>query len=325
MSSIIPSGRSPGQGRSPFDVIRHVDEDPERGEFEWWSAREAMPYLGYKNWQNMGNVVTKAKAACRNSGHQVSENFIDVSKVFGQRGPRQQDVQMSRFGMYLLAMCGDPEKPEIAAAQRYFAIQTRRAEQLLAPPQELPPLPPPTVSALRPWAERFRQTFMPHARYLHERHPGCFSVVSAAVTEILFIEDEIVRHLMTTRGFDRPDISIGLRYAADRRAAGLPEVTRTASLYLPDQDISGEVKVHDGTEWSRYSTWFRACYLSAYLGYYLDHKPELRPYPRLTRFSAADNACRALSGQPAALPPTLRAALAAAGGFAPAPSALPPN
>ena len=139
-----PDRRHPA--RSPFDVIRHVDEDPERGEIEWWSAREAMPYLGYKNWQNMENVIAKAKAACRNSGHQVNEHFIDVSKTPAQGGPRQRDVQMTRFGMYLLAMNGDPDKPEIAAAQRYFAIQTFRAERLLPAPQEQSVLPAPPVA-----------------------------------------------------------------------------------------------------------------------------------------------------------------------------------
>lgn len=60
MSSNQPPDRRHST-RSPFDVIRHVDEDTERGEFEWWSAREAMPYLGYKNWQNMENVIAMQK------------------------------------------------------------------------------------------------------------------------------------------------------------------------------------------------------------------------------------------------------------------------
>jgi hypothetical protein len=322
MADIIPSGPSFRQNRSPFDIIRHVDEDPERGEFEWWSAREAMPYLGYQRWENVENVIRKAKAACRNTGQPVENNFRDVTKVSGMRGPSGQDVQMSRFGMYLLAMNGDPDKPEIAAAQRYFAVQTYRAEQLLPAPEPQPAAPP-AVQSQRPWADRFRRTFMPHVSDIHQRHPGRFSVVSAAVTEILIIEDEVVRHLMTTRGFDRPDISIGMRYAQARRSAGLSEASRSAELYLPDQDIHVEVKVYDGAEWPQFSTWFRNDYLSSHLGYYLDHKPELKPYPRLVRFSAADNACQSLSGRQAVLPAGLRAALTVAGGFVPARPALP--
>jgi hypothetical protein len=314
MSEVSP--RSP---HSPFDAIRHTDTDPERGEFEWWSAREAMEPLGYLTWEGMENVIRKAKAACRNSGHGVAENFRDVTKVSGQRGPRQADTQMTRFGMYLLAMNGDPDKPEIAAAQRYFAVQTYRAEQLLPPPQA-----PPAVQPPRPWADRFRLTFMPHFRDLHQRHPGCFSVVSAAVSQIVFIEDELVRHLMTTRGFDRPDISIGRRYSDHRRGERLAEPTRSASLYLPDQNITVEVRVYEGSEWSFFTTWFHDTYLTEHLGYYLDRKRELKPYSQLTRFSAADNACQSLSGQPAVLPPRVRAALTAAGGFAPARQLPPP-
>ncbi|HEY7313833.1 MAG TPA: BRO family protein [Gemmataceae bacterium] len=206
MSSIIPSGRSPGQGRSPFDEIRHVDED-EHGEFEWWSAREAMPYLGYKNWQNMENVIAKAKAACRNSGHQVRDNFRDTSKVSAQRGPWQQDVQMSRFGMYLLAMNGDPDKPEIAAAQRYFTIQTFRAEMQLPQPREEAPLLP------RHWSERLDRTIVAHRRYIIQNHPaGCWSIYTATVTETLILEDEFLRHCLPLKRSDLPDGSIGKRW-----------------------------------------------------------------------------------------------------------------
>jgi hypothetical protein len=273
-------------------------------------------------------VVRKARTACRNAGHDPGNHFVDVNRMvsLGSGASRNTtDVQMTRFGMYLLAMNGDPEKAEIAAAQRYFAIQTYRAEQ------QLPPTPPPAppaqpVQGPRPWAERFRRTFMPHVRNLHQKHPGCFSVVSAAVTEIMYIEDQVVRHLMTTRGFDRPDISIGGRWSKFRREdLVLPDTIRSAVLWLPDQRIEVEVKVYEGKEWPSFQTWFRDCYLTEHLAYYLNHKPELRSYPQLTRYSAADNASRDLGGHPAAMPAPVRAALAAAGGFAPAQPQLPPG
>lgn len=324
--SIGPIGPRRDSGRSPFDAIRQVHENPDGTIIEQWSAREAMPHLGYATWHNMQNVLKRARSACRNSGHSVPEHFTDISKMRPQGGPRQRDTIMTRFGMYLLAMNGDPDKPEIAAAQRYFAMRTYQAEQMAASPT--PPEPPPPAAPLalphRPWAERFRLTFMPHARDIHQRNPGCFSVVSAAVAEIMFIEEELIRHMMTTRGFDRPDISIGKRYAVYRRGRSLPEPTRSAKLCLLEQGIDVDVRVYEGAEWPIFTAWFRGPYLSEHLGYYLNHKDELRPYPQLSRHSVADNACLLLSGQPAVLPPGMRAALNAAGGFAPAPP-LPPQ
>src|SRR4051812_19000612 len=110
-------------GRSPFDDIMNVEEDGT----EWWSARQMMSLLGYSNWANLQNVIGKARSACRNAGHQPSDHFADISTSvkFGKAGKPALDVQMSRFGCYLLAMNGDPAKPEIAAAQRYFAVMTR--------------------------------------------------------------------------------------------------------------------------------------------------------------------------------------------------------
>ena len=310
------------------DAIRRVDENPDGSTFEYWSAREALELLGYLHWQGLENVIRKARAACRNSGHDPGDHFRDTPKMvpLGSGASRAiTDVQMTRFGMYLLAMNGDPDKPEIAAAQRYFAIQTYRAEQQLPPsqPGPIPPTATPPILVNRPWYERFRGTFMPHVCDLHQRHPGCFSVVSAAVSEILHIEDELVRHLMTTRGFDRPDISIGMRYSVRRRTIRLAEPTRSAALYLPEQRITVEVRVYEGAEWPIFHTWFRDTYLSEHLGYYINHKSELQPYPALSRASVADNACRSLSGRPAVLAPKVRAALTAANGFAPARPALP--
>lgn len=313
-------------GRSPFDSIRHVDENADGTEFEWWSARELMDRLGYDEWRNFQAAIERARTTCRNLGRSSDDNFRVVSTNNpGQnnRGRSGTDVQLTRFGCYLVAMNGDPAKFEIAQAQAYFAVQTYRAEQLLPPPVA-PPVRTASVPVLRPWYERFNRTFMPHICDLHLKHEGCFSVVSATVNEMMHVEDQIVRHLMTTRGFDRPDVSIGKRWAVYRREdLVLPEVIRSALLRLPDQGIDAEVKVYEGKEWPEFQKWFRNCYLTEHLAYYLNHKKEFRPYPELTRYSTADNASRNLGGRPAALPTATRAALTAAGGFSPALPQLP--
>lgn len=99
---------------------------------EYWSARELAPLLGYKNWERVPELIERAKAACGNAGQTVEDHFRGSSKriVAGKGAQREVDDHvLSRFGCYLFAMNGDPRKPEIAAAQAYFAVQTRRAEQ----------------------------------------------------------------------------------------------------------------------------------------------------------------------------------------------------
>src|SRR5437899_2816208 len=108
MALPVPGGRFPS--RSPFDAIRHIAEDSEGKEHEYWSAREAMDVLGYTRWENMQNVIRKAVAACRNTGSNTADHFRDVTKMvdLGSGGRRPViDCQMTRFGMYLLAMNGD--------------------------------------------------------------------------------------------------------------------------------------------------------------------------------------------------------------------------
>src|SRR5207248_5836002 len=130
---------------------------------EWWSAREMVDPLGYSRWENVDSVIRRAKAACRNSGHQPSDHFRDITKMVDIGSGTMRgiaDVQMTRFGCYLLAMNGDPNKPEIAVAQRYFALMTRAAEKAITVPAAI-------VHAPRPWSERFRQTVEPHIRYMY--------------------------------------------------------------------------------------------------------------------------------------------------------------
>jgi len=109
---------------SPFDAIRMTD--PVDGDL--WSARDLMPLLGYDEWRNFAGVIDRAQAACANAGVRVTGNFVAANKVSGARGPAQLDFILSRYACYLVAMNGDPRKPEIAAAQTYFAIKTREAE-----------------------------------------------------------------------------------------------------------------------------------------------------------------------------------------------------
>jgi DNA-damage-inducible protein D len=100
---------------------------------EYWLARELQELLEYTQWRNFENVIAKAKIACEKSDNAISDHFADVSKKvqLGSGAIKEiPDFMLTRYACYLIAQNGDPKKEQIAFAQSYFAIQTRKQELL---------------------------------------------------------------------------------------------------------------------------------------------------------------------------------------------------
>jgi len=98
---------------------------------EFWLARDLQQLLGYTKWDNFLAVVSKAKTACEVTGHVVNDHFADVGKTIQMpKGAQKEvpDIMLTRYACYLIAQNGDPRKEEIAFAQNYFAVQTRKFE-----------------------------------------------------------------------------------------------------------------------------------------------------------------------------------------------------
>jgi len=114
--------------KSSFDGISHVVEGEN---VEYWLARDLMPFLGYSRWENFVEAIHRAETACSSQKVDVSDHFRDVTKMIDlPKGAKREiaDVMLSRYACYLIAMNGDPRKEEIAFAQGYFAVQTRKLE-----------------------------------------------------------------------------------------------------------------------------------------------------------------------------------------------------
>ena len=105
----------------------------EQDGIEYWLARELQELLGYADWRNFLNAINKAKESCENTGEAISDHFVDITKMvkIGSGAERKQDdIMLTRYACYLIAQNGDPKKDQIAFAQSYFAIQTRKQEIL---------------------------------------------------------------------------------------------------------------------------------------------------------------------------------------------------
>lgn len=116
------------QIKKQFDLMIHSDKT---ANVEFWYARELMALLGYERWENFDKAVARAMESCETSGIKVGDHFREVTKMIetGKGAHRAvKDYMLTRYACYLIAQNGDPKKEEIAFAQSYFAVQTRKQE-----------------------------------------------------------------------------------------------------------------------------------------------------------------------------------------------------
>ena len=114
-------------GNKSFEDLKKANEFGA----EYWSAREIQPFLGYTQWRRFEDAIKRALTSCKQSGNEPSHHFAGAGKpIEGGKGSVQlvNDYHLSRFACYLISQNGDPRKPEIANAQKYFAVQARRQE-----------------------------------------------------------------------------------------------------------------------------------------------------------------------------------------------------
>lgn len=160
----------PPEGPSPFDRLRDPDNR--------WSTRKLQILMGYSRWENLTPALRRAMASARNEGLDVDDVFLRSQENPSNQGGRpREDFRLTRHAAYLLAMNGDPNKPEVAAAQTYFARKTREAETggtLSVMPSH--------SQALRGWATELEAREAAEAR-VKELEPAAHSWQTLAAAE----------------------------------------------------------------------------------------------------------------------------------------------
>lgn len=120
------------QYKSSFDAIAsYIEGEGGKEQVEIWFARDLMAQLGYSKWENFQTPIGKAIESCNNQGVDVNDHFRLISRSIslGKGATRDvEDYMLTRYACYLIAQNGDPRKEQIAFAQSYFAVQTRKAE-----------------------------------------------------------------------------------------------------------------------------------------------------------------------------------------------------